>query len=285
MYGVTDLKCILAHWIPLSLILVQFGTWQVSVPGLSIHYPFRLRKCFFVFLFQKKFLSICLRTIIRNAIVSVWLCSAKKIPKLITKRSPSSSVSSHQTHLWTTGLMSNFTNNCFFSLLFMLDTCTKRKEEDLSWIRSVRYIYSGSFQPFPFILILLSSMWGHSTENYSSWLWSWDHNQGNHREELCKCQRCNPLSLHSSFLPGNFHIRNGACMWRLNWLADLSARGLENSFGLMVNYRYVLEDVDKNNQQYLLNGTVAASPQFLQLLWQFCVHDRLLERLMTPSCI
>lgn len=69
------------------------------------------------------------------------------------------------------------------------------------------------------------------------------------------------------FLPsGNFHIRNGACMWRLNWLADLSARGLENSFGLMMNYRYVLEDVDKNNQQYLLNGMVAASPQFLELL-------------------
>lgn len=68
------------------------------------------------------------------------------------------------------------------------------------------------------------------------------------------------------FLSGNFHIRNGACMWRLNWFADLSARGLQNSFGLMVNYRYVLEEVDKNNQQYLLNGTVAASPQFLELL-------------------
>lgn len=65
---------------------------------------------------------------------------------------------------------------------------------------------------------------------------------------------------------GNFHIRNGACMWRLNWFADLSARGLQNSFGLMVNYRYVIEEVDKNNQQYLLNGTVAASPQFLELL-------------------
>ena len=95
---------------------------------------------------------------------------------------------------------------------------------------------------------------------------SQDHNQEKHREGLCKYQRCNPLSLHSSFLPGNFHIRNGACMWRLNWLADLSTRGMGNSFGLMVNYRYVLEDVDKNNQQYLLNGTVAASPQFLQLL-------------------
>ncbi|XP_027043887.1 malonyl-CoA decarboxylase, mitochondrial-like [Pocillopora damicornis] len=65
---------------------------------------------------------------------------------------------------------------------------------------------------------------------------------------------------------GNFHIRNGAWMWRLNWLADVSARGMDNSFGLMMNYKYVLEDVDKNNQQYLLNGTVAASPQFLEPL-------------------
>jgi len=67
-------------------------------------------------------------------------------------------------------------------------------------------------------------------------------------------------------LSGNFHIRNGAWMWRLNWLADISARGMDNSFGLMMNYKYVLEDVDKNNQQYLLSGTVAASPQFLQPL-------------------
>lgn len=65
---------------------------------------------------------------------------------------------------------------------------------------------------------------------------------------------------------GNFHIRNGAWMWRLNWLADVSPKGMDNSFGLMMNYKYVLEDVDKNNQQYLLSGTVAASPQFLQLL-------------------
>lgn len=67
-------------------------------------------------------------------------------------------------------------------------------------------------------------------------------------------------------LSGNFHIRNGAWMWRLNWLADVSPKGMDNSFGLMMNYKYVLEDVDKNNQQYLLSGTVAASPQFLQPL-------------------
>jgi malonyl-CoA decarboxylase len=35
----------------------------------------------------------------------------------------------------------------------------------------------------------------------------------------------------------NFHLRNGAWMWRLNWAADLSARGMKNSCGIMVNYR------------------------------------------------
>ncbi|XP_031549423.1 malonyl-CoA decarboxylase, mitochondrial-like [Actinia tenebrosa] len=64
----------------------------------------------------------------------------------------------------------------------------------------------------------------------------------------------------------NFHIRNGAWMWRLNWSADTSPRGLENSFGLMMNYKYVLEDVDRNNQQYLFNGHIAAPQHFLDLL-------------------
>lgn len=34
----------------------------------------------------------------------------------------------------------------------------------------------------------------------------------------------------------NFHLRNGAAVARLNWLADPSARGLAGSLGLMVNY-------------------------------------------------
>ena len=37
----------------------------------------------------------------------------------------------------------------------------------------------------------------------------------------------------------NFHLRNGSCLWRINWMADTSRRGLANSFGLMVNYRLV----------------------------------------------
>ena len=31
----------------------------------------------------------------------------------------------------------------------------------------------------------------------------------------------------------NFHLRNGAMMYRLNWAADLSPRGLKNSFGMV----------------------------------------------------
>jgi len=55
----------------------------------------------------------------------------------------------------------------------------------------------------------------------------------------------------------NFHIRNGAVLYRMNWLADPSARGLTNSCGIMVNYRYFLDDVEKNSTEYLRDHTIA----------------------------
>ena len=39
----------------------------------------------------------------------------------------------------------------------------------------------------------------------------------------------------------NFHLSNGATIWRLNWMADASLKGMDASFGLMVNYRYFLD--------------------------------------------
>jgi malonyl-CoA decarboxylase len=36
----------------------------------------------------------------------------------------------------------------------------------------------------------------------------------------------------------NFHIRNGAELYRLNWAADTCPARLKESFGIMVNYRY-----------------------------------------------
>lgn len=43
-----------------------------------------------------------------------------------------------------------------------------------------------------------------------------------------------------------FHLGNGARIERLNWAADISAKGLAQSCGMMVNYLYELEDLDAN---------------------------------------
>ena len=63
----------------------------------------------------------------------------------------------------------------------------------------------------------------------------------------------------------NFHLRNGATLWRINWLADMSPRGMDNSFGVMVNYRYFLDQVDANSNQYLVDFKIDAGEQVAQL--------------------
>ncbi|KAL8575344.1 hypothetical protein ACOMHN_048637 [Nucella lapillus] len=64
----------------------------------------------------------------------------------------------------------------------------------------------------------------------------------------------------------NFHLTNGAVLWRINFLADTSIRGLTQSCGLMVNYRYYLSDTESNSKDYLLHRNVPASPAVLELL-------------------
>uniref|UniRef100_A0A1B6GPL9 Malonyl-CoA decarboxylase C-terminal domain-containing protein n=1 Tax=Cuerna arida TaxID=1464854 RepID=A0A1B6GPL9_9HEMI len=63
----------------------------------------------------------------------------------------------------------------------------------------------------------------------------------------------------------NFHLRNGAVMWRLNWLADTSPRTLTHSCGLMVNYRYYLDAVDTNSLKYIQEKSITASEQIMKL--------------------
>ncbi|MEO1608085.1 MAG: malonyl-CoA decarboxylase [Pseudomonadota bacterium] len=55
-----------------------------------------------------------------------------------------------------------------------------------------------------------------------------------------------------------FHLGNGARLERINWPADLSSRGLRQAHGLMVNYLYVLGDIEKNHEAYANDGTIAA---------------------------
>jgi malonyl-CoA decarboxylase len=63
-----------------------------------------------------------------------------------------------------------------------------------------------------------------------------------------------------------FHLGNGARLERINWLGDLSPKGMRESAGIMVNYLYRLEDIEKNHEAYANQGTVAASSAVKKLL-------------------
>ena len=54
-----------------------------------------------------------------------------------------------------------------------------------------------------------------------------------------------------------FHLRNGARLERLNWMADPSASGLAQSGGVMVNYVYDEAEVVANHEAYVNEGRIA----------------------------
>ena len=57
----------------------------------------------------------------------------------------------------------------------------------------------------------------------------------------------------------HFHLSNGARVEQLDWLGDRSPKGLQQSAGIMVNYRYRLGDIEANHEAYRDEGRVAAS--------------------------
>jgi malonyl-CoA decarboxylase len=63
-----------------------------------------------------------------------------------------------------------------------------------------------------------------------------------------------------------FHLGNGARLERIDWLGDLSPKGLRESAGIMVNYLYRLEDIEKNHEAYANQGEVIASSAVKKLL-------------------
>jgi len=63
-----------------------------------------------------------------------------------------------------------------------------------------------------------------------------------------------------------FHLGNGARLERLDPGGDKSARALAQSFGLMVNYLYALDDIEANHEAYANKGEVVASSAVRRLL-------------------
>ena len=60
---------------------------------------------------------------------------------------------------------------------------------------------------------------------------------------------------------GRFHIGNGASLERVNLGADLSEKGLLQSYGVMANYLYDLDVVEENHEIFYKNKVVPVSSE------------------------
>ena len=66
---------------------------------------------------------------------------------------------------------------------------------------------------------------------------------------------CAHYLVHQSHAPladpvARFHLDNGARLERINFAADLSRKGLKQSFGLMVNYLYEVTELEARHEQF-----------------------------------
>jgi len=58
---------------------------------------------------------------------------------------------------------------------------------------------------------------------------------------------------------GNFHVRNGATLWRINFGANKFDYGMRESLSIMVNYRYYFDKMWHQAYDYQTDRTVATS--------------------------
>ena len=63
-----------------------------------------------------------------------------------------------------------------------------------------------------------------------------------------------------------FHLGNGACIERVNWMADLSHKAIQQSHGLMVNYLYDLSAIETNHEAFANRRPVACSKAVARLI-------------------
>jgi malonyl-CoA decarboxylase len=64
----------------------------------------------------------------------------------------------------------------------------------------------------------------------------------------------------------HFHLSNGARLERINWMADISPKGMRESAGMMANYVYVLDQIDDNHEAYITEGKIATGTGVRELL-------------------
>ena len=56
-----------------------------------------------------------------------------------------------------------------------------------------------------------------------------------------------------------FHLGNGACLERIDWLGNVAGRGIAESYGLMVNYLYDPDAIEANHEAFARGAIVRSS--------------------------
>lgn len=99
-------------------------------------------------------------------------------------------------------------------------------------------------------------------------------------EALCKAAEAPVMRLCAHYLTqerrigqhfvinsvAHFHLSNGARLAHINWQSDLSDNGLHQSYGLMVNYVYTHDEIERNHEQYVEHGKVNCGSDVSKLL-------------------
>eukprot|EP00965_Chrysotila_dentata_P090041 2971759-Pleurochrysis_carterae.AAC.1 len=63
-----------------------------------------------------------------------------------------------------------------------------------------------------------------------------------------------------------FHLRNGARLLSVRWLANPTERGCQESAGMMVNYQYEIAEIERNHSRYVGEGVIAANEEVHALI-------------------
>ena len=58
----------------------------------------------------------------------------------------------------------------------------------------------------------------------------------------------------------NFHLSNGARIERINAFGNLRPYGMQASFGVTVNYRYMPDDLEENHERFVRDGEIQIAP-------------------------
>jgi len=75
---------------------------------------------------------------------------------------------------------------------------------------------------------------------------------------------------NKKMLPANdvcrFHLGNGAIIDDIILNANISEKGFERSFGIMVNYLYELKNIEKNHEEYINNKKIIISDRIKKII-------------------